>query len=751
MSDTPTKPTKKGASKEAVLDRMDKRFKRAQEWESQTRALEKEDKLFANADPDHAEWQWPSDVWNARNQKGSMPRPCLVINKVRQHNLLIINDSRENKPSVKVHATGFGAMSEAAQVFEGIIRHIEYKSQASAVYIDATKHQVESGVGYWRIVTEYPDDDSFEQEIFVRRVIDPFAVYLDVDAQAIDKSDARWGFVFRDLPRDEFETEFPEYKDLAGAQSMEGTGSNRTEWSTKDTVRIAEYYERHAKTDTLWAVPQDFMHLGHPGGAIRESAMEDDRMPGLMKDHGFPNRPAENIVVRWFMRVGDEIVDQQDTAYNCVPIVPLIGEEFVADGTLNRRGHTRTLKDAQRMYNYYASAAVEFGALQTKVPWIVDIGSIEGMETYWESANTVNHAYLPWASKGDDGQKEYEPPQRPAPPQTSPVHIEGMQTAEMQMMMASGQYQNEFGQQGNERSGVAIQERQRQGDKATYHFIDNLGIAIAYTGRILIDLIPKVYDTKRVIQIMGEDGTIQNVQLDPAAPQAHQQMPMAPPGAPPGMPAPGGAPGMPPGAPQPPPQQPPAPPVEQIIFNPTVGRYAVEAEMGPGYATRREEAFNAFQQLVATPSGQLYMDLFFKSADFPLADEAAERARNMLPPQALGGPPAALVQAQQQIQQLHGALTGATQAVADMKRKLDDKDDKNANEQYRAETDRITSLHDIDPDMFKPLIRQVVLEALKDQFGGGADPVSAMLPHPNAPPAPPPIDPNAAPAQGPAQ
>jgi hypothetical protein len=725
MSDT-TKPTPKGSDKDAVIQRMDQRFTRAQEWESTTRELEKEDKRFANADPDHPEWQWPGDVQKARNPQGGTPRPCLVINKVRQHNLLIINDSRENKPSVKVHATGFGAMAEAAQVFEGVIRHIEYKSKASAVYVDATRHQVESGVGYWRIVTEYPNDDSFEQEIFIRRIIDPFSVYMDPDAQEIDKSDARWCFVFRDLPREEFEAEFPEYKDLAGAQSMENSTGGGNDWRSKDTVRIAEYYERHALTDTLWAVPQDFLGQGHPGGTLRESQMIDG-LADAAKAGGWPSRPHENIVVRWYMRVGDEIVDSQDTAYNTIPIVTLIGEEFVVDGKLNRRGHTRSLKDAQRMYNYYASAAVEFGALQTKVPWIVGMKSIEGLETYWETANTTNHAYLPYNETDDSGQKTGEPPQRPAPPQTSPVYIDGMQTAEVQMMMASGQYQNEFGQQGNERSGIAIQERQRQGDKATYHYIDNLGVAIAYTGRILIDLIPKVYDTKRVIQIMAEDGTISDVHLDPNAAQAHQAQP--------GTPA----------APPQPGQGPPPPPVEQIIFNPLIGRYAVEAEMGPGYATRREEAFNAFQQIVSTPSGALYMDLFFKSADFPMAEEAAERARAMLPPQATGGPPPELVQAQQQVQQLHGALVGANQAVADMKRKLDDKDDKNDTEKYRAETDRITSLHDIDPDMFKPLIRQVVLEALRDQYGGDAPPVTAVLPHPNTPPAPPPVAPDANP------
>jgi hypothetical protein len=737
--------TTQGTRKEAKLRRIQSRFHRAEEYESQTRVLERDDKKFAHADPDHPQWQWPQAVYNSRNATGQRPKPCIVINKTRQHNLQVINDGRQNKPSVKIHATGYGATAEAAQVYEGLVRHIEYESKASAVYVRSQTDQVDMGIGYWRIVTEYPSDDTFDQEIYIRIINDPHSVYLDPDAQQPDKSDARWGIIFRDLPRDEFKKEFPQYADLAGAQSMEGQ-AHATSWSDKDTVRIAEYYERTAITDTLWAVPQNAVHPDHPGGTLRESKMIDGLPEALKKAKsdgvdGYQSRDVENIKVTWTMVVGDEIVDEQDTAYNFIPIVPLIGEEIVVDGILDRRGHTRALKDAQRMYNYNASAAVEFGALQTRIPWLVNPQAIEGFEDYWSTANIVDHAYLPWNKINETGVEGNDPPQRIEPPQTAPIFMEGMQVAENQMQLASGQYDAQMGAPSNERTGIAIQERQRQGDKATYHFIDQLGIAIAYTGRILVDLIPKVYDTKRVIQILGEDGTRTQVQVDPTAAQAHI------------APNDGSAPPA-PGQPQMPPQpgqQPPAAngnqpgqggqPDATLIFNPNVGRYSVEAEIGPGYATQREEAANAFTQIITTPNGAPYMDLYFKSQDFPLADEAAERAHNMLPPQALGGPSPEMQQAMQHIQGLTAANTNLMKELADEKTRSklanDNKSNNNSIDAYKAETDRIAALHDINPELLRPLVSQLVIQALADKYGGSTNVMPVSLPHPNEAPPPP--------------
>src|SRR6185312_17277984 len=252
-----------------------------------------------------------------------------------------------------------------------------------------------------------------------------------------------------------------------------------------------------------------------------------------------------------------------------IPIVRLPGTETVIDGIWDSKGHTRALINAQQMYNYNTSANVEYGALQTKAPWVAPSAAIENFEEYYKTANRVNHAYLPYNHIDEDG-NPIPPPQRPAAPQASPAYVEQMKIAQNEMMMATGQYQAQLGENENAKSGVAINARQRQGDRATYHFIDNQAIAIRYTGKILIDLIPKIYDTKRIIRIEAKDNTIMNVTIDPNAEDSLQKV------------------DSPNGKIETDNQQ----QIVNLIFNPNVGNYAVQSDVGPSFATRRQEAFN---------------------------------------------------------------------------------------------------------------------------------------------------------------
>ncbi|UIY28710.1 hypothetical protein LZK73_18440 [Neorhizobium galegae] len=273
-------------------------------------------------------------------------------------------------------------------------------------------------------------------------------------------------------------------------------------------------------------------------------------------------------------------------------------------------------------------------ALQTKTPWVAAAEAIENHEEYWKNANTSNAAVLPYNALGEDGQV-IPPPRREQPPQMASAYIQGMQICENQMMMSSGQYQSQFGENENATSGKAINERQRQGDTATYHFIDGLAVGIRFTGKILVDLIPKVYDTERVIRILAKDGTESEIRIDPKADTAYQK------------------------AQQPDPEEANDTKSVAAIFNPSVGRYEVESDVGPGYATRRQEAFNAMTQIAS--QNEKFMDiggdLLWKAADFPMADELAERWSRIIPKNITGeGPPPEVQHMEQAIKQLEGTI-----------------------------------------------------------------------------------------------
>ena len=664
------------------------RFNRCEEWESAARALYAEDLKFAEADSDHVDWQWPARISDDRADEA---RACLVINKVRQHCLQIINDARQNKAQVKVTPVGDGATFEAAQMLSGLVRHIEYQSQATEAYEAATNCQVRGGIGYWRVETDYAGDDTLDLEIFIRRIADPMTVYLDPDIRQFDGSDAKWGIVFRDRRHQEAEDDHPGLKGMLAAKPYGETGG----WLTDDSVREAEYYRVVQDKDTLHRLDD---------GTTVKGAVPEGRT-------SVKSRSIANPKVEWFKIVGQEIVDREDWPGRYVPLVRVVGEETVIDGKLDRKGHARALKDAQRMYNYWTSAAVEFVALQGKTPYIAPAQAIEGYEGYWAQANTENKAVLPY-NHMDDAGREIPAPRRQEPPTMAQAYMSGMTIADNQLMQVSGQYQAELGRPGNEKSGVAIEQRQRQGDNATYHYIDHLAQAIRFTGRILVDLIPHVYDTPRVLKILQEDGTEQDVHIDPSMPGAHGVVPDP---TPPPLDPSGQAPSE-------------AEQVQQRVrtyLNPSVGRYFVQADVGPSFGTQRQEAFNAFEQIVSQNKELMPVigDLMFKNADMPGADEIAERLKRMVPPQAMGGPSPQVQKLQQQLQAVNQHAQGMAQhadatvaqlqqQIAALRDQLKDRGGEVDNRTYEGETRRLAAIAAGDPDAFKVLIRSQLSQLL---------------------------------------
>jgi hypothetical protein len=682
-----------------IIAEAKKRFERCVTWESAWRDHARFDTKFANADPLNG-WAWDTNVLQDRGG-----RPCLSYNQIRQHNLQIINDARQNKAQIKVSPTGGRASYEAAQVFSGIIRRIEYQSKAVDAYSTASYHQVESGMGYVRVDTDYVSSDSFDLDLFIRRVPDPKTIYMDPDCEQYDKSDAKFAFIFEDIPRDRYEEEHGE-----GDSPAPATLDRTDGWNDKDHVRIAEYWR---KTMTAGKI-----HQLRDGLIIKDSEIPKDLRDDVMR-LVVKTRDVQTPEIEWFKLSGHKIIDREKWLGKYIPIVPWVGEETVIEGQMDRKGHTRAMIDAQRIYNYWASSAVEQVALQTKTPYVARADAIEGREEQWASANIKNYSVLVHNALDEQG-NPIPPPQRNDPPVMAQAYIQGMTIARQDLMAVSGQYQAELGAPGNERSGVAIQQRQRQGDTATYHYIDNQAKGIRQVGRILLDLIPKIYDVRRVVMTLGEDGSESKVLVAPDAPEAHQQIAQAPDG-------------------QPMPVQPgqarqqtedPDRPDPMIIFNPNIGTYdVVEADVGPSYGTQRQEAANAFSQIMQqNPAAfQIVGDFWAQNSDFPGADELAERLKRGIPAEYKAGPDprvaAIAQQAQQQGDHAKQLLQQADAEIASLKAQLvhqteqaKDKSQELETDVYRAETDRLKVVGGIDPLALQLVVRNLVRDMLQTEL-----------------------------------
>lgn len=662
---------KTGRSEDAdIVAECHKRFAKCESYESEARKRWKEDLRFANADPDNGD-QWED---SRRKQRELEKRPCLTINKVKQHNRQITNDARQNKPSVRVYPVDDGADKKTAEIFNGIIRHIEANSNADTAYDTAGEFAVDAGLGYWRVTTDYAADNTFDQEIYIKAVKNPLNVYLDGYTE-VDGCDATAGFVFEDMDKDEFEEKYPDCEPIGWPTD------NGDTWLGRDTIRVCEYFKIIEKMETLIAQPD--------GNTIKLSDIPDPEMVKAIKaDDTIKKRKVSVRTCKWYLIAGDKIIDRKDWAGKYIPIVRVIGEEIEIDGKIDRKGHTRSMKDAQRMYNFWTSSAVEFVALQGKQPYLAEAAAIQGYEAFWDNLNSSNLPYLPFNGRDAEG-NQIAMPQRQQPPVMAQAYMQGMQVASEEMKMASGQYDASIGARSNETSGRAIMARQRQGDNATFHFIDNIARSIRYTGKILVDLIPKIYDTARVVRILGEDGNEDKAEINPEQREAVVKTRDSLTGE------------------------------IKEIYNPNVGRYDVIVTVGPSYGTKRKESFDAMIELSGRNPQlmQVAGDLIMKASDMPMAEQLAERLEKTLPPGLLesneDGPTPKEMALEQQVQQIGQALENAAGHVQQLENQLKDKDKELTIKAFAEDTKRLQAMSaGMTPEQIQLLVNQAVQAAL---------------------------------------
>jgi hypothetical protein len=656
---------------------------------SESREDELDDLRFYAGSPDN-QWQWPADVLATRGAVQGQTinaRPCLTINKLPQHVHQITNDQRQNRPSVKVIPVDDNADVEVAEIFNGMVRHIEYISDADVAYDTACENQVSYGEGYIRVLTEYCDDDTFDQDIKIARVRNSFSVYMDPLIQDPCGSDAKWCFITEDLSKDEYARLFPNASPLSTLETLGVGDQNLSQWLNTDTIRIAEYFYCDYERKKLNLYPGNVTAF--------EGTPEDKQLKAV---YGTPkkSRDAEIKKIKWCKINGYEILEEQEWAGSCIPVVRVIGNEYEVEGRIYISGLVRNAKDAQRMYNYWTSQEAEMLALAPKAPFIGYGGQFEGYETQWKTANTQNWPYLEVNPDVTDGQGAILPlPQRAQPPMASSGLMQAKLGASEDIKSATGQYNASLGQTSNERSGKAILARQREGDVGTYHYQDNLARAVRYVGRQLVDLIPKIYDTQRIARIIGIDGETKMVKIDPTQ----------------------------------------AEPVRKIqnqegividkVYNPSVGKYDVVVATGPGYATKRQEALEAMAQLLQG-NPQLWTvagDLFVKNMDWPGAQEMAKRFAKTIDPKLMGDAEdnPALQAAQQQMQamaaeldQLHQMLqnVGKSMEAQDMERK----DYEAKIKAFDAETKRISAVQaGMSEQQIQDIAMGVVAAAMESQ------------------------------------
>lgn len=529
--------------------------------------------------------QWPDAV---RREREAAQRPMLTINRLPQFVRQVTNDIRQADLAIKVAPEDDTSDPALAKIYNGLIRQIQYRSSASHVFATAAEHQAGCGIGWFRVTTCYTDDESWDQEIKLKAINNPLSVYCDPAAVEPDRSDATWISAADVIPSKGFKRRYPNAKEVS-------IDVNRNQalmplfWASDDYVRICEYW---------WKEPEDrTLALTQAGETIDITDLDRNILQflGIQK-----TRKCKTYKVKMALVSGAEILEGPFEWPSChIPLVPVIGGEFPMESKRYRYGVIRFARDAQQLYNFYRTATAEAIALAPKAPYIATAEQIGPYRAMWESAHTKNRPFLLYKP---DPSAPGARPQREHPPEVPQALMQEAGIASDDMKATTGIYDAGLGAKSNETAGIAIQRRQAESDVANYHFVDNLQRSLEHCGRILVDLIPKIYDNERVIRLMGDDGQEQPVRINQQV-MAVNGMPM-------------------------------------MINDLSAASFDIRVTIGKGYSTKRAETADAMIKFGQSypNAAPIIADLVAKSLDFEHADEIAKRIKNTIPPQVLVDP-----------------------------------------------------------------------------------------------------------------
>ena len=702
------------------------RWESAVEASSEQRSRMVDDLRFSNpTDPQ----QWDDAILRARNTDPGGARPSFVFDQTNQYISQVVNDSRMNKPQIQTVPASSGANEKVSEALDGLIRQIEYASSASIAYDTAQEHAARVGLGWFRIVPKVVDDELNAQEIRIMRVHDPLMVKYDPDFTSPDGSDQTFGFIETKMPKAQYMRQYDKKEQYVSAW-------NRSDWVDDDCVRIAEYFEQVEDKESNLVIddPDNAPSAFDDFGIDRKArSVTEDQYWDINKKTGVRLKTggqywSSKKRVKWSKLDGNDFLEETtDFPSQWIPLIPVMGYEIWIEGKRYLCGMVRRMRAGQQAYNMERNAALEWMAKQAKAPFLVPWEAVSEHQAEWGTANTQDRAYLPYDHVDGEG-NPIPAPTRLAPPSLGASWQNLGQQGISDLQASVGMYRANLGAPSNETSGIAIKRREQQGDTANFHFQDNLTRSLTHAGRIIVDMIPRLYDTKRAARILGLDGKSEQVIINPGLPE-----PMRMEGK------------------------------KVVEINLQSGTYDVRCKTGPAYASLREEAADSLTKIVQS-SPQLMSVLgpmWARMQDWPEAERISKLLLAMAPPavQQLESdeaevPPkvaAQLQQMQQKIQedeqriaQLSEALTNAAAEHDKAEKQAADKQEEQRIKEYAAVT---TRLQTVMPFMTPPEIAGIAGET----FQAAGINIEPNLSTPIPPPVPQPPMPAPSMASQPAQ
>ncbi len=517
------------------------------------------------------------DQWTLYERQAfqALNKPIFTYNKLYDYYRKLIGEQRFNTSNLEVNSLNGIGTQEDVTLRADIIRGIEYRSKADIAYQTAFANAVSGGMGFIRIRTDYVSSKSFKQDIYIEA--EKYSDRLGWDPSAVSqtKTDGNFMFRYETMNRDDFEEKYP---DIPYPQSFPASyNTEYFNWGDIKGITICEYYEKQWFNFTLYQLsngeeitkkeynkrkkalenPEEdqeeatqgitsgletyeaeqaqsmIANMPPPQQAPDQSQSQQPDMPQQPPIPGAPEMPMQpsapqmmpgveviptivnkrrsrDYKIICYKVIAGHVIEEYEWPSKHFPFAAVMGDEIVLEGKTTITSLVTYAKDPQRFLNFLASDTAQAAKNNRREQFMATPSNIEGFEQFWK--NPANQAgVLPY--NPDD--KTQQPPVRLPVPELPQTLLMNMQQADKDLRSIIG-YPQEMndGRAFGQLSGKAIREQQKIGNSSNLIFFDNLKIAQEQIGRAILSMLPKIYDTERVLSTQGVDGKSKQITVN---------------------------------------------------------------------------------------------------------------------------------------------------------------------------------------------------------------------------------------------
>lgn len=305
-------------------------------------------------------------------------------------------------------------------------------------------------------------------------------------------------------------------------------------------------------------------------------------------------RPSKKHKIVHYRIAGEYELDKTEFPSEQLPLVFVDNNSYYdKTGKQITRSFFGDCRDTQRYINYLRTQSAYILKVSRYDQWIGSKKNVSSMDTQrnWRDPTAIQGMLT--YDESPEGNK----PEQVRPPELSQSLFQQYELAIQDLYTSTGLYPVRMGQAGDEASGAAIDARTRQGSYATYVFFNSINRAVATGGEIVNEMIPRVYDSERVMTLMMPDKGMQNVTINQEKDEYGES-------------------------------------IENDIRK---GTYQVRLKPGPSYEGQKEQALQSLREVLkADPtSWALIADLFAENLPLTNTIEIKNRLKTRVSPQII--------------------------------------------------------------------------------------------------------------------